>query len=188
MFNYLWLILLFNALFAWMLIDLLIRLIFRFLYSQEHAIKALLSARIKEELDMQNLVKDLMTRADLKVNLQLFLDERIDLIMQKVALQVPMGDYLLSGVLGKKIKDKVKQEVEFVIPDVEEHLLEHLIANNVVENLVEEKIRDLDFKQIISLLQKKAQKKINLCKCVFTLLGIFVGVLEVLFFLNVFYA
>jgi len=135
-----------------------------------------------EEIKRKDFLSEILSEFCLKTNLEQqienFLSDRVEKVMHRIALQVPMGDYLLAGAIGKKIKAQVNLEITLMLPELQDYLTRQIIEQGKVETLLEEKIQSLDFSQSWNKIKEKALKKINLFKVLITLAGASVGILE----------
>ena len=178
MINYLLITILINSSFTWLTAHLFQLYIIRFFVQQEPFIKKFVFDEIKRKGILSEVIQEFCLKIDLERQIENFLNSRIEKIMHRIASQVPMGDYLLAGAVGKKIKGQVDLEITLMLPELQDYLTRQIIEQAKIEDLVEEKIQKFDFSHSWNKIKKKALKKLTLFKILLTLLAAIIGVIE----------
>jgi|GEM_PF-4888565 len=176
--NYHWLIVLFNSLFAWLIVHFTYQYLINFPLKKEKLIKKIVREEIQKQVDFRVILKHKLSEVDLSSEIGPFLDGHMEQIIKKIAIQIPMGEFLLTGALGQKIKSKVKEEVNQILPEIKEHLLQRLGEKLDIDKVIKEKIQDYDIVFLIDLIKKHTRKRMNQMKWLSALLGAILGLLE----------
>lgn len=183
---YLAMLVLLNALFGFFLVFFLFYLIIKRMRGKQTDIKSLILLEIDKSLGNDNIIAQKLEQLDLKAELGPFLVARLEQVFQQLASQIPMGEFLLAGALGKKIKQTAQNEVLNVLPELKEHFIQRVNQNFDLKKQLKEKIQDYDFSHLIDQIEKHAKKeKIKLAiwsALLGGLLGLFEGCLSLISF------
>lgn len=173
-------IILLNALLGWLLVHFISKFLIKSLHQNKRPILRFIAKKAQEELSSNNLVQEKINQLDLVKELEPFLDQRLEKIIQNMAAQIPMGEFFLAGSLGQKMKLKVREEIVKVLPELKEHLVKRMEQEFDLQELVKEKVLALDFDSIVAEMQSSLNKKINRMKYLAAAAGGLAGLFEVL--------
>lgn len=173
------LIIVLNALLGWFLISFLLRYSAKVILPQKTTlIKQLVLEEIEKELRSENLLAKKMESLDLAEEVGPFLDLRLDQITKQLAAQIPMGEFLLSGSLGQKMKLNIRNEIYKILPELKEQLIERVSRDFDLKQMLTDKIENYDFIPLMSRLKQIMKKDLYLAKGIGALIGALTGILD----------
>jgi hypothetical protein len=175
-----WLIVLFNSIFGWLLIFYSFKLIKNNILKNEKMIKQIILNYIVEEFGSENFLAKEIDSLDLEGEFAPFLDIRLIQLIQKIASQIPMGEFLVAGSLGQKLRSKIREEILKMLPELKEHFVSRFAEKFDIERFLKGKIDQYDFKRAMFLVEEKYSSQILKLKSFGASMGALTGLLEVL--------
>ncbi|MFI5343430.1 MAG: hypothetical protein ACHQUC_04330 [Chlamydiales bacterium] len=174
------LIIVLNALLGWFLISFLMGYSMKVILPKKTMIiKKMILEEIEKELGPENLLAKKMDALDLAEEVGPFLDLRLDQITKQMAAQIPMGELLLSGSLGQKMKMNIRNEIYKILPELKEQLIERVSHDFDLKQVLTDQIQSYDFCPLMSRFEQVFQKDLYLAKGIGALIGALTGVLEI---------
>lgn len=178
--NYLWLIVLFNAILGWFLVALVLRFIKKSISQNEKVIVSVIVEQIEVEFGSENPLAKEVESLDLATELGPLLDHRLAKITQKMASQIPMGEFILAGSLGQKMQLKIKEEIFQLLPELKELFVKRVSEEFDFKKILCEKIHQYDFKKLLVQLEERTTASFLKMKLAGALIGAVIGFLEVI--------
>lgn len=180
--NYcLWLIVLLNSLFGWFLAAFLFRFLIKNLLSQKQAlIKQVLLQEIEKELGSENPLAKQLETIDLAVEIGPLLDARLEQITQQMAAQIPMGEFLLAGSLGQKMKLKIRNEIFNILPELKAHFIKKVSEELDLQHVLKEKIQSYDMSRMLNHVEQSIGKERYKFQGFGALIGALTGLFELI--------
>lgn len=175
----LWLIIPLNALLGWFLTAFLFRFIFKsVLPKKQSLIKQSLIKKMEEEIGSDNLLARKLAEFDLTAEIGPLLEVKLDQIISQMAAQIPMGEFLIAGKIGQKLKSKVKDEILVFLPELKEHLVKKISDEFDLKEMLSNKIQSYDFNTLFRNLEKDIGSRLYQLQGLAALIAAFWGVLE----------
>lgn len=172
------LIIILNTFFGWLLIFGVFRIMKMAILKNESLIKKIVSDGIIEELASDNPIAGELESLDLESELSPLLDIRLNQMTQQMASQVPMGDFLISGALGQKLKSKIKEEILKTLPELKSHFVRQITEEFDLKQMIEQKVENVDFSKRVDLVEANCSSITWKLKSLAALFGAFLGLLE----------
>ena len=122
-------------------------------------------AKVMNSLEEQ--LQRKLEAADINMEVDSLLEQRLDAILLSLKQQIPMASMLLSGALADKFKGQAKGEILKMLPGLKERLLERLS-------------KEINLKEwVLGQVQELASKKLALrCIVYAALIGFLMGLIN----------
>ena len=167
----------FNCLFVWLSFFLFNRLVFDLLKNASNEIKKK-KLLFSSEKVFHSFLTEIFTSTNNEKNFHHFLLLQAETFMEKIILDIPMGDYLLAGATGKKIKAQIKKQTELMVDLIKTWASEKIIDQPKYINFLEEKIESFYLEHLLLPLKKQVFEKIRLYRRIAFGLAIILSLLQ----------
>ncbi len=178
----LWLIILFNIGLGWFLMVFVFYFIKNSIRNKEKFIKTFVRDKALEEFGKDDPLAKAIEALDLVDEIGPILDLRLNQITQQIASQIPMGEFLLAGSLGQKMKLKIREEVFKMLPELKKHFVQRISKDFDIRQLIQEKIDGYDFDGLMQEIEKAGSRDYLKLKIFGALIGAAIGLIEVCLF------
>jgi uncharacterized membrane protein YheB (UPF0754 family) len=183
-----------NALFGWMVISMLFKMLFHpyhkrnffiidvqgFLPNKLPGLAGQLGIYVSEHfLNIVQLKEELLSPSKLK-QVNVLLEEKVDdFLRNKLKEKIPVFGMFVTEGLITKMKETLMAELENMIPDLVQHFAGDLEKKYDVKEIIAEKVQRLQMPEIERAFYQHAGKGINQLKAACAAIGFILGWLEI---------
>ena len=134
---------------------------------------------IEKELLTHGDLKKVLQSIDLREPLKPFLEEKIDMLIQKkIAAINPMIMAFIPAEMLNKIKQTILEEIIAAIPEMTEKFGDTLAANISISNLVVENINQFDLARLEKMIVDASNKEFRFIEYLGGIVGVAIGLTQ----------
>lgn len=182
-----------SASFGWLCVALFMKIIFKPLQPVNFfgvkvqgilpTVKDKWSSHIAEiiQQQLQNSLHQKIKDPAILENIMPEVEKHIDVFLhEKLKTAFPFISMFITEKLLSQLKDLFVTELRSIFPNIMEKLAGNINSNDQVKKEIEEKIKAIDVERAEKLFYEKASSNLNKIKILFALLGLLVGLIQLM--------
>ncbi len=144
-----------------------------------------LGAMIEHNLFSHADIQEALKSADTSQEASVFLNEQVDIFVQKLAAQNPMVGMFLQGPLLEQVKGLLSEQMAEKFPALLERVVEKAEHKLDVSEIVRAKIESFDITKLEQIIHEVSARELKTIEVLGGVLGFLVGLVQVGFMLVV---
>lgn len=174
---------LFGALFGWLSLSVFHYALFQWIIPNKlPSIKEAAVQKLSGAVDFSQLFQK-MEEIDFASEIEPFIDQRLDHLVDQLKPSIPMGEVLLSGALAKRLKERAKTEILDAIPEIKLQIIKKIESGFDSKQIMEEQLQHVEGIQLAGFIRGALGEEFTRIKALCALAGLLFGFLELVLFL-----
>jgi len=150
---------------------------------RQREIAASLGTMIERDLFSHDDIQEALQGADTAQEAAAFLNEQVDLFVQRLAGQNPMVSMFLQGPLLEQVKGMLLEQMEQKFPTLIERVIERAEHKLDVSAIVSAKVEKFDLSKLEAIIHEVSARELKTIELLGGVLGFLVGVAQAGFML-----